>query len=235
VREVSERIAVSDAVGPVLELTSGKGFKYEDVLDACVARIAAAHGDLAEKVATQTGVAGTHKGDEVVTLNQDDTHGVEARFALEAKTTKLNLRKTLEELEAALENRGANAAVAVFSSQDQAPTTVPFQYIGNKAIAVLDKEGLDDAALRLAYMWSRWVVRRALAGGTGEEFDLDRVAELIEDARRAIERVTTIKRCHTQASKAITQAGAQVTSLVNEVDEALVALANELAEPENGE
>ena len=167
VAELSEKIAVTEAVAPVLELTTGKGFKFEDVLDACVSRIAAQHGDVAEHVGTETGVAGTQKGDEIVTLNPDDASGYEARFALEAKSRKLTMRNTLKELDDALENRDALAAIAVFTTQEQAPTSVPFHYAGNKAIVVLDKEGLDDAALRLAYMWARWVVRRDLCGRAG--------------------------------------------------------------------
>ena len=182
VAELSEKIAVTEAVAPVLELTTGKGFKFEDVLDACVSRIAAQHGDVAEHVGTETGLAGTQKGDEIVTLNPTTASGYEARFALEAKSRKLTMRNTLKELDDALENREALAAIAVFTTQEQAPTSVPFHYAGNKAIVVLDKEGLDDAALRLAYMWARWVVRRDLCGAPADELDLERVVHA--DRRR---------------------------------------------------
>ncbi len=57
-----------------------------------------------------------------MTLNRDDTHGVEARFTLEVKNRPLNMRKTMAELDEALCNREAFAAIAVFRSQDQAPT-----------------------------------------------------------------------------------------------------------------
>ena len=73
----------------------------------------------------------------------------------------------MEELDAALANRDALAAIAVFSAQDEAPTSVPFHHTGNKAIVVFDAEDGDDSALRLGYMWARWVVRRELAGRRG--------------------------------------------------------------------
>ena len=232
VAELSERIAVNDAVAPVLELTTGKGFRFEDVLDACVSRIAAQHGDVAEHVGTESGVSATQKGDEVVTLNVDDANGYEARFALEAKSRKLTMRATLKELDDALENRDALAAIAVFTTQEQAPTSVPFHYSGNKAIAVLDKEGSDDGALRLAYMWARWVVRRELCGTPADELDIERVGALIDDAARGIERCTTIRKYHTQARKGIDQASAELDSMVDEVRESLDAIAEELAAPD---
>jgi hypothetical protein len=194
-----------------------------------VSAIAADHGDLAEKTGKTTGVAGTQKGDEVVMLNRDDAHGLEASFVLEAKARKLNMRQTIEELDAAVANRDALAGVAVFSTQGQAPTAVPFHYTDTKAVVVLDKDG-DGSALRLAYMWARWVVRRQLSACSADELDLARIGRLLEDARRAIDRLGAIKRYNSQAKKAIDHAGEQATSLVAEVEQSLDALAEELAE-----
>lgn len=227
-RALSEKIAVNSAIAPVVALSTAKGFAFEDVVHAHVNQIAARHGDVAEQVGDHIGAAGTKKGDELVTLNHEDTHGLDGRFAIEAKTQRLNMRKTLEELDDALLNRDAQAAIAVFSSQDLAPTTVPFQYSDMKAIAVLDNEESDDAALRLAYMWARWVVRRQLAVKSGEVVDLGRIAALIEDARRALERSSAVKSSHTQAKRSIDQAAGHVISLVTEVEQALESLAGEL-------
>jgi hypothetical protein len=229
VAALSERIAVHEAVAPVLELTSGKGFRFEDVVDARVSALAAAHGDVAERVGTETGSAGTQKGDEVVTLNLDDTQGYDARFVLEAKSRKLTMRATLKELDEALDNREALAAIAVFARQEQAPTSVAFHYAGNKAVVVLDPEGADDSALRLAYMWARWVVRRELAGTDADELDCSRITTLLDDAARAIDRCTTIRKYHTQARRGIERAGAEVDALADEVRDALAAIADELA------
>lgn len=228
VHVLSEKIAVTDAIAPVIALTTGKGFTYEDAVHDAVGRIAAAHGDLADKVGTELGSAGTQKGDEVVTLSREDTFGIEGCFVLEAKARKLNSRKTNEELDAALINRDAQAAIAVFASQDQAPTSVPFHYTDNKAIVVFDADGHDDAALRLSYMWARWVVRRELAGADSEGFDLDRVTALLGEASRGLERITQIKKFHTQAKKNIDQAQDHAVSMVDEVEQALEQLEQEL-------
>lgn len=228
VAALAERIAVHEAVTPVLEQTSTKGFRFEDVVDARVSALAATHGDVAERVGTETGSAGNQKGDEVVTLNLDDTHGYDVRFVLEAKSRKLTMRATLQELDAAMENREATCAIAVFARQEQAPTSVPFHYAGDKAIVVLDPEGADDSALRLAYMWARWVARRDLTGIDADELDTARIGGLIDDASRAIDRCTTIRKYHTQARRSIERAASEVDCLVDEVREALDAIAAEL-------
>jgi hypothetical protein len=224
VRRVTEHLGITDATADAYEHTTAKGFDYEDLVDETVGALAAGYGDLAECTGNQAGSNASKVGDEVVTLNRDDTYGIEARFTLEVKNRSLNMRKTMAELDVAQVNRDALAAIAVFRSQAQAPTSVPFQYNDDKAIVVLDPDDADDSALRLAYMWARWTVRRRLATGDQEGVDLERVAGLLEDASRALERCTAIKRFHTQAKKSIDQAAEQVGDLVGEVGEALEAL-----------
>ncbi len=228
-RRVTEHLGILDATDEVYEQTTGKGFDYEDLVDECVATLAAGYGDLAEVTAKQSKPAqGRQVGDEVVTVNREDTHGAEARFVLEMKNRPLNMRKTMAELDEALANRDALAAIAVFRSQDQAPTAVPFAHFDDKAIAVLDPDDEDESALRLAYMWARWTVRKGLAVSEEAEVDLERVRCLLDDAARALERHTAIKRFHTQAKKSIDQAADQVRDLVGEVQETLDSLDAEL-------
>jgi hypothetical protein len=231
--DLSEKIAVQEAVAPVLDLTTGKGFRFEDVVDARVNEIAARHGDVAERVGTVSGLSGHQKGDEVVVVNRDDVNGADVCFVLEVKARKLNMRQTVEELDAAMANRGALAGIAVFSTQQQAPTSVAFHCKDDKAVVVLDKDGVDDSALRLAYMWARWVVRRQLAGAAVDGLDVDRIGRLIDDARRAIERHSNIKRSHSTAKKAIDAASGQAAAMAAEVDDSLVAIAHEIARTED--
>ena len=229
VRRVTEHLGILDATEEVYEQTTAKGFDFEDLVDECVSALAAQHGDLAETTGTTKGATGSQVGDELVTLNRDDTFGCDACFAVEVKNRKLNLRSTLAELDEAMCNREAHAAVAVFRSQEQAPTAVPFMYSDDKAIVVLDPDELDDSALRLAYMWARWTVRKQLAADDeAEGVDVERVRCLLDDAARALERHATIKRAHTVARKGIDQAAEQVEALVHESREAIEELQTEL-------
>jgi hypothetical protein len=163
-------------------------------------------------------------------LNREATGGQAARFVFEVKKRKLGMRKIQDELGEAMRNREALAAIAVFDSQANAPTAVPFHYIDDTAIVVLDDEGTDDGALRLAYMWARWTVRRKLTNDTGETIDHERVRALIEQARRSIERVSTVRRCHSRATNAIAEARTETDLLADEVRDVLADLEAELDE-----
>ena len=232
VRDMSERLGIAAAVAEEHERTSSKGFDFEDVVDACVAPIAARYGDAHEKVGNELGAAGSKVGDEVVTLNREDTRGQAGRFVLEVKKRKISMRKIQDELDGSMQNREALAAVAVFDSQANAPTSVPFHYVDDKAIVVLDGEGTDDAALGLAYMWARWIVRRKLTNDTAEAVDYERVRASIDAARLAIERVKTIRGCHSRITKAVDEAKSETTLLAEEVREALADLEAELNDQE---
>lgn len=227
VQEVSEKIAVSKAQTELIEKTSGKGFTFEDLVHRTVSRIAGAHGDIAEQVGRTVGVTANQAGDEVVTLELEDTRGASAQYVLELKDRKLGLKQTFEELDRAMANRDASAGIAVFSREEHAPIGTPFQFWGNCAIVVLDKDLVDDGPLRLACFWARWVVRRQLADD-GSGISLSKVEGLIDEARRALDRVSTVRRCHTSARKKIDEAANQVNDLGSEVEAVLDAIASEL-------
>jgi hypothetical protein len=229
IRDVSERMGIAAAVAEEHERTTAKGFDFEVTVDECVARIAAGHGDAHEHMGTETGAGGTKVGDEVVTLNRDDTRGQTGRFTFEVKKRKLSMRKIQDELDEAMRNRASLAAIAVFDTQANAPTPVPFHYVDDKAIVVLDDTGTDDSALRLAYMWARWTVRRKLTAETCDTIDHERVRSLIDQARRSIDRVTQIRGCHSKAAKAINEAAGETSVLAEEVRGTLADLEAELA------
>lgn len=231
VQELSERIAVQAATAATQKVmenkTTAKGFRFEDVLHALVEENAIPHQDVALQTGRDQGSAGTLRGDEVVTVNPEETRGLAANIVFECKDKKLGLKKILDELDGAMTNRDASVGIAVFASAELAPIGVPFAPYGNKAILVLDKEDPDASAVRLAYMWGRWVAKRELAG-KDDAVDLARVESLLDDARRALQRATQMKKCHTTARKSIEEATAQVEGLVAEVSAALDDLCAEV-------
>jgi hypothetical protein len=225
--ELSDKIATQKGYEEAFDKSAAKGFDFEEVVHGKIGPIATIHGDLAERVGGEPGATGRKVGDEVVKVNREDTNGREACFVIEAKKRKMPMKDILSELDEALENRQALAAIAVFSSQDIAPTKVPFQYWENKAIVALDEGEGTDAALRLAYIWARWVVRRQLSDVQADDLDIERVSNALDGARLALERLSTVKRAHTNAVKMIEQAGDQVVMLVDGVNEAIEVVREE--------
>lgn len=223
IAHIQEAVAVRAAESAVLDKASIKGRHFEDTLHDAVCALVAAYGDIPEQTGDRTGITGGKKGDELVTLNEEDTRGVEAAYVLEAKTGRLDMRKTFDELAAAMVNRNATAAIAVFGRAANAPTSVPFFSNGDKAIVVLDQDEPDITALRLATMWARWIVRRKLAEDE-RELNVDEVAGLIDEAARALKRHATIRGCHSTARRKIEEASRHVDDLVADVEDVIERL-----------
>lgn len=228
VLQLSEQVVAAKVGAQVFELTTQKGFSYEDKVHAVVSAASAPYGDLAERVGQVPGSRGNRRGDEVVVLNEADTFGKNAAIVLEIKDRKLGASKTFEELDAAMENRDALAGIAVFSSQANAPTSAPFHYVGNRAVVVLDKDELDERPLKLALLWARWVVRRQL-GEASVDLDLGRVEELIDEGRGALKRVAVIRRCLSTGKKQVDEAIGHVSELANDIERVFDRLKAEIA------
>jgi hypothetical protein len=213
----------------VRELTSAKGFSFEDLLEVGLGELAAVHGDCVERIGTTTGASGTQEGDLLVTLNAGDTGGAAVRVVVEAKDTKLTMPKARAALDAAMANHDAAAALLVFASQDQAPTAVPFMELGcDRAIVVHDKHDPDPHLLRFAYLWARSVGRRNRSADP-DALDWDRIEAALHDAAQALAAHQSVKRCMTTAKKHIDEASTHVSGMVDKVETALATLAEELS------
>jgi hypothetical protein len=228
---ITSAAAAADATKTMFDKTVLKGFKFEDALHELVMAQAVHYGDVAHQVGKEYGSAGTLAGDELVIVNPEDTRGASVAAVWEAKTRRVGLRKMLDELDGAMTNRNAVVGVAVFGDATTAPVKVPFAQFGDKAVLVLDKENPDEGAVRLAYMWARWVARRKL-GESDASIDLTRVETLIDDATRTLEHGKQVRKCHTMARKGIDEAGAHLDTMTREFDAVLSALRQELEKAE---
>jgi hypothetical protein len=227
VEELKTRFAVDEARAEVFELTTKKGFVFEDELEEALTRICEPHGDVAERVGGTPGARGK-KGDFKLTINPEDVAGQDVCVTVEAKNQQLTLRDTLKELDRCIANREALAGVAVFARAEQCPGEGPFAYYGNRALVVLDPQEANDLALRLAVAWARWVARRQLAASS-DAVDLDRIGSLIDDARQALRTRSTIDRALTTSANKIGEAKGHLASLVASVEAALASIEGEIA------
>lgn len=92
---------------------------------------------------------------------------------------------------------------------------------------MVDKDDPEPAALRLAYTWARWMTRRQLAQ-EDSELNLDRVEALLDDARRELGRISSIKRAHSTAAKKIEEAGREANAMADGVHAILDTLYEEI-------
>jgi hypothetical protein len=220
-RKLVTSLAVEDGKAELWERTTLKGVAYEDVVHLAFGEVVAHHNDIIDAVGRETGATGALVGDITITLNSEETGGCPQNAVVEVKRKRLSLRKTLEELDRAMANRDAGVGIAVFSSQEFAPIPTLFVPYGNKAVLVLDAEEPDVHAAELAYCWARWVLRRSRETEPGKIFDAAAFAEALAAATRALERASTIRRCHSTVTKQVSQASEELGSLVTDVRQAL--------------
>jgi len=222
--ELREKIAIEKIAKDAREKSFQKGLDFEQVIHDEISSIAAAHGDIAEFVGNMSGSDENKKGDELVQVNREDANGIEAFFVWEAKATKLSMKKVHEELDQSMSNRNARAAILIFEDHSLSPTTVPFHCSDNKAIVSLNKNLDDNSAIRLAYMWARWVVRRDLNQGMTEKFNAEKVESLLESVIRSLNLQVKIKSSHNKAIRNIETASDLSKTLQTEVQETLEEL-----------
>jgi hypothetical protein len=221
VRDIAVAVAGKAAAAEMVDKLTAKGGTFEELIAGGIDQIASIHGDVSERVGTTAGARGTKKGDHRITICQDDTCGLEARFVLEAKDRGLSMSKTMAELDAAMHNHDAVAAIAVFARADLAPVSLPFWYSGNRAILIFDKDRPDQRALHLAYEWARWIARRSVVPDGETAIDVAEVEAAITRVRQALAKHQAIKSCHSVIRKKADEAGLHVAGLVDEVDQAM--------------
>ena len=228
VQELTTQLAVDEAKAEMFELTTKKGFTFEDELehdadrDLPAARRRRRAGRRHAGCARQEGRLHGHP--------QPRGHRRPGRLLRPSRrrTSSSTCATCCGSSTQAIANRGALAGIAVFAKDEQCPGDAPFQPYGNRALVVYDPTDGDDLALRLACCWARWVARRQLAAG-GDTVDLDRVGSLIEDARQALRTRSTIDRALTTSANKITEAKNHLGTLVAEVEAALAAIEGEIA------
>ena len=188
------------------------------------------YGDLAEVTAKQSGSTASQVGDEVVTLNRDDTHGVEARFTLEMKNRRStcarrwpsSTRRSCNR-DALRRDRGVPLAGAGADRRCRSSTTTTRRSWCSTPTTATTRRCVSPTCGRAGRCASGW-----RSSDEQAEFDLERVRCLLDDASRALERHAAIKRSHTAARKSIDQAADQVEALVFESRQALDELETEL-------
>jgi hypothetical protein len=204
------------------EKGTAKGRTYEEAVFDAIDAIAVARGDDCDAVGDLRGEGGK-KGDVVVSI--DACAGpARGRIVFEAKDRKLSKNGALEELDQAIETRGADYGVLVVPSEDELPArTHPLrEFNGNKLFVVHDPSDGSRLALDVAYGLARARVLMARSDVGGLDAAALRVE--VERAGQAMEDVRRIKSQLTNATNGIDQARALVDAMAATVRQHLAAI-----------
>ena len=247
-KETSPFHSISEQLVALLEKSAGekataesyansreKGIDFEELLDQMIQLEAVVHGDDAQFTGDFPSPSGDKTGDEVVTINPAVTNNEEIRIVWEAKTDKsykdtkgrLKRDKVASELDDAMSNREAICGIFVSDARGIDMTKQPAwqEFDGNKLIIVLDDENPDQRLIRMAYLWSRWIVLRSQEQEEGE-LDFAAIERVIASLQREFDGLANLKRLHTPIETNI----AAAKKWVNEFEVSLDGLMDELRE-----
>src|SRR3954452_1672578 len=213
-RETADSVAAEAARG------TAKGRPYEEALVEALEAIAAGHGDDCDAVGDFRG-GGGRKGDVVVDI--DGCSGAaRGRIVFEAKNSRRSRKEALEELEAAMAQRGADYGVWVVPSEELLPArSVGLREVGGNKLFVVFEPG-SRLALEVAYSLAR--ARVLMAKGSVEGLDAPALRAEVERALGAMDEVRRIKLQLTNAAGGIEQARAVLEGMAERVRAHLAAI-----------
>ncbi|MBA2506734.1 MAG: hypothetical protein H0V29_12470 [Thermoleophilaceae bacterium] len=185
------------------ERGTAKGRDYEEEVAAALDAIATGQGDDCDAVGDFAGESGK-TGDVVVAI--DGCKGLpRGRLVFEAKDRRLTKPKAMEELDRALQQRGADYAVLVVPTEEELPANTGSlrEYQGDKLMVVWSP-GESPVALELAYGLARAKV--LMAAGDDDGVDTAAIRDLTERAVQALANARSVKTNLTNASNGIDKA-----------------------------
>ncbi|MFL5777453.1 MAG: hypothetical protein ACJ761_00790 [Chloroflexota bacterium] len=205
-KAVEERLVAIEAAaaarGAERARSSAKGVDFEDLIEAMLGELARGAGDLLDRTATEAGaILKSKKGDFVLALDPRSARGADLRIVVECKDRPMSMRAIRDELREARENRGAAAALVVFTPAHAPSGIAPFTILGSDVYCVIDPDDPDAAILDAAVRLARLL---ALATVDEREVDVDAaaIAAALVAVREQLEAVRTLKSQLTSISNA---------------------------------
>lgn len=197
-KNIETSVTVKAKTEELLSKTPQKGFDYQALVAYEVDKIARILEDNVVDVgSTQGNTIKSKKGDIISKVNPKNTNGKEIELVFEAKDEKLSLGSTLIQLDSAKTNRGADAAIMVFSSIENSPNECgTFRvYDKERIVCVLDKDSIDPTMLQAAYKVAIALayIRRVKDEKIDEAVDIDRIMSNVNGIREKIKTFSNIK------------------------------------------
>jgi hypothetical protein len=172
---------------------TAKGTDFEDHVEGLLGEIARGACDVVERTTTIAGaVAGSKKGDFVLTVDPRLARGADLRVVVETKDRSLSARVMREELRDARANRDSAVAVIVFTPGAAPVGIAPFTLLGDDVLCVVDPASDDRAALEGAIRLARLLAVRTLTERS-VEIDAQALGRALTGIREELDAVRSMK------------------------------------------
>lgn len=221
--EIREALAAITAKRSEAKRSTRHGDEFHDEAGTFIEHEARRLNDICELTGDVPGVISRcKKGDAVVTLGPESS-APGARMVFEAKNDKsYTLKKALDELATARENREAEFGVFVFARESAPDGLEPISRFGPDIVVVWDAEDtLTDVNLTAAYSIARCIAVEKTKGDTAKTGDRIAIEAAIKSINRSLESLNAIQTMATtvknngekivkQANKLLIDVSAQV-------------------------
>lgn len=235
--EVLKHFAEQNARKEEAARSTHQGLTFEDKVNDFIEGESRNKGDYFEATGSTSGKIGRKKvGDGVITLGPD-TRAPGARIVIEAKKAQgYTLKKALDEIERARENREAQAGIFVFAA-DVVPRNVkPIDRYGSDIVVVWDPEDKASDAFLLAGITIARSLVIAEVNRSDSEVDLEgfeRVVREIESQAGGIDKILTKARSVEKSGKDIAKLAddlrANILNQTQELDDLIDSLREDQA------
>jgi len=205
--------------------SSAKGTDFEDLLEDLLADVVRGSTDVVERTAVAAGdVIRSRKGDFLLTIDPQWAGGAELRVVIEAKNRACSWRELREELADAKRNRGAQMALAVFTTEHAPSGVAPFDVRYGHVICVIDPDAPDGATLMAAVRLARLM---ALASFAADDTEIDAARLLaalsalraeLDAVRRMKVQLTSIRTAAAEVAVGLERLRDQVLARVSEAE-----------------
>ena len=194
--------AAAAARGTERARSAAKGADFEELLAAMLGDVARGAGDMLDRTGLDIGsVLRSKKGDFVLTIDARVARGCDLRVVIEAKDRPMSMRAIRDELREARENRGAVAALVIFTPAHAPAGVAPFSVIGDDVYCVIDPASPEPATLEAAVRLARLLALASLAERE-VEVDAAAIAVALTAIREELEVVRQLKSQLTSISNA---------------------------------
>ncbi|MCD6578935.1 hypothetical protein J7L48_05625 [bacterium] len=219
--------------------TSGtkKGFVFEDLLEKKLNEFAKLFGDEIVSTGTKIGLLPkSKKGDFVITLNKEETLGVEMRMVVEAKNSPISLtgsQSAFNELDFGKQNRDAREAFIVFGKDMSPKEAGIFRYYPNHGIICqIDEEKDDTLPMEFAYRFLRTKIIAGLKKETKKSINAEKINNFLKAAYEQIKTFTIMKNSISKTSNQILKLNDSLGEMENNLNDIFKEIEKELIKGE---
>lgn len=188
---------------------TAKGRDHEIDVETLLGNLVAVTGDGLDDVSNVIGIAGTKKGDKVLSIRGGVPIVTEEKCT--QAVTEAKARVLLDE---AMRNRGTDFGMLIMDDETKIPGNQPYHLIDDNMVVV----AADPVVLRLVFclMRSKAIAAAQLLRSVTDQTAVEALGTIhahIAEINRSLERFKLIRTEHTKASKAIAQASGYVDEL----------------------